>query len=314
MAGELLHTRIPWLCDTMDNQTAAALEYESNNLFIFNQQGIEEFAGTITDTAAFQKAVIRFAGPVDNPTPIESIPRPEIPPLNMPQARVTERVEVDPQREAYFPLQITPIDSGKPFYIKMRIEANKELLETGNGRLILGFHIDPIYKVEWNNLGETIRYTMKVPRGSAISPSISSAEKVTVQATDTDPREFMLEARKWDISRPVPITVDYSVHSPASKRNFNLSQQYIIYLDRDLFGGAVFGRQDTDRAKPTERPKPKASPYAGMLRKFDIDRDGKLTFDEAPVRMQQRWDDADANADGNVDEQEFLRYRDSLRP
>ena len=38
-----------------------------------------------------------------------------------------------------------------PFYAKLRAEAEPEVLEKGSGKLYLGFHLDPLYEVHWNN-------------------------------------------------------------------------------------------------------------------------------------------------------------------
>jgi predicted outer membrane repeat protein len=310
-AANLLHTRVPWLCDTMDNQAAKALEQKSDNLFIFNQDGLEEYAGQIDDEPALRSALRGLAGETATPTALQSIARPDLKPVDMPQARVVKRVVTDPQREKFLPLQTTPLDSRAPFCVKMRVEANEELLKTGNGRMVLGFHIDPIYAVEWNNLGSTLAYAMKVPAGSAVAPSANEAEKVTQQVTDTDPREFLLEARKLNLSQPIAITVSYSVYASASKRNLDLVQEYMIYLDRDRFGGDVFGRQIP---APGESKPPKGKPntpgrFGDLLRRFDIDRDGALSRDEAPDGLRSRWNDADANRDGKVDGEEYTRYQ-----
>jgi len=242
-AAKFLHTRVPWLCDTMDNQTARALEQKDNNLFIFNQNGLEEYAGHIKNEPAFRSALRGLAGQIATPTSPQSIAPPDLNPVNMPKTKVAKRFKIDPEREKFLPLLTIPLVSRSPFYVKLRVEANEDLLKTGDGHLYLGFHIDPTYKVEWNNLGKTVDYAMKVPYGTAISPSVSEAGRVSAQATDSDPREFLLETRKWDAAQPVSITVNYSVHSPISNRKHEISQRYIIHLDPDRFGGAVIGRQ-----------------------------------------------------------------------
>jgi hypothetical protein len=243
----------------------------------------------------------------------ESMPLPDIAPMNMPEAQVVERVEINPRQDKLLPLQITPLESRLPFYVKMRAEANKELLESGDGRMYLGFHIDPIYRVEWNNLGETIDYAINVPRGMAVSPSINQAEKVTRQATDSEPREFMLEARKWNLSLPLAITVNYSVHASATKKTHNISQQYILYLDRDLFGGAVIGRgiSESDILKKKKAPRKKTGGTSTDLpRHLDLDLDGMLSRDEAPRALLEHWDDIDLDQDGRVNEEEYRLYRE----
>ena len=51
------------------------------------------------------------------------------------------------------PLRLAPRrgDDGAPFYVKLRAEAEPALLTRGEGKLYLGFFLDPLYHVHWNN-------------------------------------------------------------------------------------------------------------------------------------------------------------------
>jgi hypothetical protein len=310
-AMTLLHTRIPWLCDTMDNRTAQMLEHGANTLFIYNKSGVEEFAGRITDRSAFRSALSGLVGRTANQTTAQSFPPAEITPLNVPVAKVVKRPDINPRNERYKALQITPMNTRQPFYVKLRVEAREDLLKTGDGRMYLGFHIDPIYPVSWNNLGETVNYAITVPRGTAISPSINQARKVTRQATDTEPREFMLEVRKWNPSKPVPITVTYSVH--ALKRNHNISQKYLIYLHQDPFGGTVIGRQilpsEARTRIITKDVRTEETTATSLPRHLDLNLDGMLSRDEATPALLANWDDVDTDKNGKIDKQEYSRYQ-----
>ena len=147
----------------------------------------------------------------------------------------------------------------------------------------------------------------------AVSPSINQAEKVSGQATDSEPREFMLEARKWDLSLPLTVTVNYLVYAPATRRNYNISQQYILYLDRDPFGGAVIGREisESDILKKKKAPRKKTGgTRTDLPRHLDLDLDGMLSRDEAPRALLKHWDDIDLDQDGRVNEEEYRLYRE----
>ena len=248
-AKRLLRTRIPWLCDGMGNEVAKALGRKKNNLFIFNKEGLEEYAGNMVDADAFRKTLAGLAGRVESPTPPRLFTPPDIAPVDLLEARFTERVAIDPSKNKFEALRTTSVKSRTPYYVKVRAEANKKLLKTGNGRMYLGFHIDPLYRMEWNNLGKTLSYTIKVPRGTAISPSRNQSEKIEEVAIDSEPREFLLNVRKWDSSDPVAVTVNYSIHSARSKRTFDISQRYILYLESDPFGGTVIGRQVSESGR-----------------------------------------------------------------
>lgn len=241
-AKRLLRTRVDWLCDSTRNDAAKTLDREKNNLFIYTKGGVEEYAGNITDGKSFRIALGELAGRIKSPTRPERFTPPDLAPVNMQEAQYVNRAKIDPTKETFQALQITSGRSRLPYYAKLRAEANEALLETGTGRMYLGFHLDPLYRVEWNNLGKPLRYAIKVPRGIALTPSINEAEKVSV-GTDNEPREFLLNIRKWNPKVPIPITVSYTVHSDRSKRTIEVTQRYLLKLERDPFGGTVIGRQ-----------------------------------------------------------------------
>lgn len=244
-AKQLLHTQVPWLCDGIENEVVQALGSKTNNLFIFNKEGFEEFAGNVNDTDGLRKALRDLAGKINAPTSAKRLPAPDIEPRNMPVAQLVKRISIDPSEDEFHAVKIVPTRSRPPFYVKLRAEADRELLETGTGRLYLGFHIDPLYQMEWNNRGETLSYAITVPHGTAISPSINQAPKISGHPSDAEPREFLLDVRKWKVGIPVPITIQYSIHSDRSKSSSNISQQYTLSLEKDPFGGIVFGRQSS---------------------------------------------------------------------
>ena len=69
------------------------------------------------------------------------------------------------------PLEIAPqIDTaGKPFYAKLRAEADSTLLQLGVGKLYLGFHLDPVYGAHWNNLVPPLKYTLDLPDAGTVA-------------------------------------------------------------------------------------------------------------------------------------------------
>ena len=303
-----LSTQIPWLCDVMENQTATALAPEAiNSLFIFNAEGSESYAGQLSNAGDFRKALVDIAGEVENPTQPETFPKPTLEPINILGTKFVRRITVSPKTDQFLPLQLTPLKSKKPYYVKVRIEGNKDLRKTGNGQLYLGFHIDPLYKNQWNNRGESLRYMLKSPIG-VIAPSIGTAPRVTAQATDAEPREFLLNTRKLDVDQPITLQVSYSVHSEKSKRNIEVQQQYLIHLKEDPFGGTVFGRQS---ARRTKQKSTHNSAFKNMLRRYDLDRNGKLTEDEVIGNVRSNFSEIDTNHDGAINEEEYLHYRDS---
>ncbi|WP_291176343.1 efflux RND transporter periplasmic adaptor subunit [Gimesia sp.] len=59
----------------------------------------------------------------------------------------------------------------------------------------------------------------------------------------------------------------------------------------------------------TEKKKPAGGNAGGMLQRLDKDADGKLSKEEAPERMQERFDELDANKDGFLDAGELSKLR-----
>jgi predicted outer membrane repeat protein len=312
IAEEILFTQVPWLYDVMDNQTAEELMKEKGDtLFVFSSDGEELYAGSISDAAGLRGALAELAGKIDIPTEASALPKTELTPIVMPETKLTQGVSISAS-DRFQPLEITPLDSKIPYYVKLRAEGSKELLQSGNGKLYLGFHIDPLYQVEWNNFSDPMKYELKVP-GGVVAPSINSAERVTEKASDTEPREFMLEARKLDPSKPINLQVTYSILSAATRSNTEVAQQYIIYLQQDKFGGEVYGHQTTPSRSTASASSDGSgdNAFAMFLRRFDLDRNGKLSSDEAIGRLRSRFEEIDANNDGFVDEAEYLRFRES---
>lgn len=303
-AKKLLRTRIPWLCDGMDNSVATVLERGVNTLFIYTQDGVEKYAGNLSDMDRFRKILADTGGPIDSPTPANTFSSPEIAPIKYPAEQWMKRVKIRPPKDLFLPLKTTPSNSRKPFYVKLRAEASKELLETGNGRMYLGFHVDPLYEAKWNNLAMPLEYTIKMPRETAASPSKAQAQKVEKRPTDSEPREFMIEVRKWNATNPIAVTITYSILSTRSNRIIEVSQRHLIRLQVDPFGGAVIGRQI-----PDGRKKEKVTSSIILFKNFDADGDGMLSREEAPGHLQSKWAEADANADGFVTEEEYRKLR-----
>lgn len=314
LAKEHLQTAVPWLYDTMENETAEELRNPNGaNLFIFSKNGEEVYRGTLADERPFRAKLAELSSPVEKPFNKTTLPEVGINPITLPESKLVPRAKVS-INDKFKPLEITPQTTRAPFYVKARVEGSEELLKSGDGKLYLGFHIDPLFKVQWNNLGEPIKYQLKIPQG-VVAPSINSAARVTAVATDSEPREFILQARKLDLNKPLNLQVTYSIHTQA-KKNVEVTQNYLIYLQKDKFGGEVIGRQVSERGK--EEAKAEASgasnsAFKAMLRRYDIDRNGKLTKDEVIGRLRSLFDEIDTNKDGAIDANEYNEYRQKRR-
>ena len=72
-----------------------------------------------------------------------------------------------------------------PFYAKLRVEADQDLVNDGAGKLYLGFHLDPFHHAHWSNLSPPLSYKFDLPEGVTIAKSSGQAAKVKA-LSDTD--------------------------------------------------------------------------------------------------------------------------------
>ena len=85
----------------------------------------------------------------------------------------------------------------------------------------------------------------------------------------------------------------------------------VVALERvDRFGGQVVGRQLVSPKRNKATPKRgTGNAFAMMLRRYDIDRNGKLSPDESIGNLRTRFNEVDTDKDGFVTEEEYLAYR-----
>jgi predicted outer membrane repeat protein len=309
LAGKLMGTRIPWLLDTMDNQAAKALGHEgdNNSIFIYSSDGRQQFSGTITDTSAFRKALENLAGAPEITTqPHRPLPA-ELQPIHLKPAEVVNRIKFNPAKDSFLPLKISPQKSKSPYYVKLRAEANNALLKNGSGKVYLGFHIDPIYNMEWNNKKDPLKYTVSTPKG-VLAPSVKRAPRITGQPTDSEPREFILDARQLDLSKPLSIKIVYYVSSPHRRKREKVSQSYLVHLKPDPYAGQAYRRQIPygNSSAPTQSV-PITDIHPDLL-KYEANGDGRLSRKELSGTLYMKFPDIDTNGDGYLSDEEYVTY------
>lgn len=140
------------------------------------------------------------------------------------------------------PVKITPIDDARsPLYVKPRIEVDQGVLRDGQGELYLGFFLDPIHHVHWNNLAAPLKYELTLPDGTVITPSQGSAPSVE-RETDGDPREFALAVSSLGAIKTAELTIHYFACSDTEGWCRPVTQKYAVSFERDLDGGGTNGR------------------------------------------------------------------------
>jgi hypothetical protein len=104
--------------------------------------------------------------------------------------------------------------------------------------MYIGFHMDPIYHVHWNNLVEPIRYELKPTKGTIVSPASGKGPEVK-EASDIDPREFLVDIKNGKSGEPIELTAYYFACNDSEGWCKPVTQRYTIYLERDRDGGRV---------------------------------------------------------------------------
>ena len=291
-AKRTLGSRIPWLSDTMSNDLKHALGDASNPEFIIDPEGKLANKRMWSDPEGLREDLARLVGQVENPTRIADLDL-EIPPPREQAAKgVVPPIELPRQMLA---LEVDPVatDDNVPFYVKLRAEADRDLLRQGAGKLYLGFHLDPIYAVHWNNLVDPLHFELKLPRGTA-SPLSGAGPKVDVES-DSDPREFLIDVDAWQSEAPLQATISYFACDDAETFCIPVTQQFQISLERDPDGGRRAGTF----------PGRGRGGMAARLLDRDANGDGRISRDEVPERMERIFGRLDANGDGFIDEDEL---------
>ena len=302
-AKRTLGSRIPWICDSMNNDLKHALGNRPNSEFIVDPEGKIVVARDWSSPAELRSDLERLVGPVSQPTKISELAMPTRKPPEKAPTGVVKRLSVPEQMS---PRKITAVESEIPHYAKLRAEMGTE-------KLYLGFFLDPLYKVHWNNKAPALTFNIKAPTGVTVTPTEGKAETVEVDA-DADPREFLVtvEGRSTE---PMIVTVKYFACDDAETFCVPVSQEYLVSFERDPDGGT---RRQTGDRMAQNRGSSGRSRMAEMMqrialmRALDINADGKLSADEiesAPASLRK----IDNNGDDRLSEQE-IRGQESSRP
>ena len=321
-AERTLGSRVRWLCDTMDNQVSAALGAVPNAELLLDGDARVVARRSWSDPDEMRKDLERLVGRVKNPTKVADLDMKRLAPPPTVATGVVPRVEV-PSRSMR-PLVVAPRtdESRMPFYTKLRAEADAEFFSSGAGKLYLGFHLDPLYRVHWNNEVEPLRWEIEAPSGVVVTPSRGAAPEVEEKA-DADPREFLVDI-EGESTESMSLEVFYYACDDANTFCVPAKQTYDITLERDRFGGTVRTRSRPGGGGlgsgafqggrgPRGTGGDPAERWGMMLERFDSDGDGRMSEGEAPPPMQERFERMDADGDGFVTEEEMRSMRSRMR-
>jgi hypothetical protein len=205
-AKRTLGTGIPWIADSMDNDLKHALGNTPNSEFVIDPEGKVVVRRAWSQPDLLRQDLERLVGPIENPTQVSDLDLKLEPPPRVAASGIVPRVEVPGVTSV---MKATPEASDIPYYAKLRAEVDRNFLDSGKGTLYLGFYVDPIYRVHWNNLVDPLKFEITVPEGITVTPSQGEGPQLEV-ASDIDPREFLLEITKEEgVTEPLQLAVRY---------------------------------------------------------------------------------------------------------
>ena len=217
-----------------------------------------------SDPDELRKDLERLVGRVKPPTRVADLDLKTQPPPPTVATGVVPRLEVPSRSMRALVVKANTGDddsgdNGMPFYAKLRAEADADYFESGEGQLYLGFHLDPLYRVHWNNEVDALRWEVETPKGVTVTPSSGSAPEIEEKA-DADPRKFLVEI-KGESTEPMKIAVFYYACDDANTFCVPAKQSYDVTLERDRFGGTVRSRSRPGAGGPSGAARGAAGPF-----------------------------------------------------
>lgn len=255
-AKRVLGSSITWLADTMDNPWHGVMANTPNSELIVGPDGRVVGRRTWSDPEALRQDLERLVGAVEHRTAVADLDLPAQPRMAAVAKGIVPRVELPPNMQS---IQVDPdLDATDiPFYVKIRAEADRDLLQNGTGTMYLGFHLDPLYDVHWNNEAGPVTFNFSVPDGVTMAPSSGVGPDVDAPA-DADPREFLLQVDARNLEEPLDLEVFYFACDDALTFCIPVQQTYQIHLERDNHGRTIRTGAD-NRPIMGRRPPPPTS-------------------------------------------------------
>ncbi len=229
-AKRRLGSSVTWLADTMTNDFHEAVGRTPNSEWVLDQNAKVVARRIWSDPEVLREDLAGFLGAVDQPTTVEQLDLPEQDAIPTVAKGIVPRV---PKPVGAMPLEVEPqmADNEIPFYAKLRAEGTIPLFKEGRGTMYLGLHLDPLYKVHWNNDVDPVSYAITAPEGVTVTPASATAIDPEEPA-DADPREFLVEVdgSHGDI---LDVEIKYFACDDALTFCIPVQQDYKVHLARD---------------------------------------------------------------------------------
>ena len=319
-AQRRFNTQWSWLADAQDNQVKKAFGGRPNSEFIIDPKGNIIRARDWSNEESLRQDLNELLGQPEKRTQVSDLK--EIKSLpSARKAKIARHVlpRVNPPAGAKALIVEPQKKKEQPLYLKLRADADSNLLSTGNGKVRLGFWLDPIHEVHWNNLAAPLSFTFSGEHKETVfKPTTGTAPKVEAEA-DYDPREFLIEIEKADLDQKLQVEVQYFACHDTEDWCKAVTQKFEIVLAVDPDAGKPSsqmkkrgGRGGRQRTKTGSHPRgenkrerPRRPSLTQLLTRFDSNGDGKISLEEAPERIQNRFSTIDQNQDGTLSKEEI---------
>lgn len=229
-AKRRLGSSVTWLADTMSNDYHEAVGRLPNCEFVLDDEGVVVARRAWSNPGALREDLAELVGAVEPATDVADLDLPQQGAIATVAKGVVPRVPLPP---GALPLEIEPkvSDSKVPFYAKLRAEGTPGVFEEGKGTLYLGFHLDPLYEVHWNNDVDPVSFRIEAPEGVSVTPE-SGVAVDPEEPADADPREFLVEVdgARGDV---LDVQVNYFACDDALTFCIPVEQAYEVHLERD---------------------------------------------------------------------------------
>lgn len=296
----------------MSNDLKHALGDAPNSEFIIGPDGKFVVSNQWSNPNNLRDTLADLVGKADTFTSVGDLDIGSLAPAKTSAKGVVPRLQLPSGMSA---AQVTPVErksrSGKvePYYVKLRAE-----LDQSREQLYLGFYLDPIHKVHWNNLAEPLEFSIESPNGVSVTPATGTGPKVETPA-DADPREFLVKV-DGQSNEPIKLTVRYFACDDADRFCKAMTQEYTIVMQRDNDGGSRRsaggrpggGRSRNGSGRPTQSPRGGGRPVDPLIGVLDKNIDGVISIDEIDASISALRK-LDLDGDGNVSMEEIRRTR-----
>ncbi|MCK5944087.1 MAG: hypothetical protein KAI24_19030, partial [Planctomycetes bacterium] len=167
MARQQLGTTVPMVSDSLDGAIVTALQSAPNAEFVVDADGTVLVRKFWHDPEALRAFLATKVGEVDPPTRVADLDMQWTVPERKAQHGLVPRLPVPKGMRIAVSRAVLPETDAKrremtPFFAKLLVEASPALLKNGRGTLYLGFHLDPVYQVHWNNRAGGLSWRIEV--------------------------------------------------------------------------------------------------------------------------------------------------------